>query len=205
MITHEQPARITHSDFSINGAMLQLRDTFPDQEKYFEDKEYDMIKSEHAFIYLINTELRYALLCTADASRDSVWRPLVGPNDDWPLAVCDYMSIDPKNDIISADRLHKDRIGENQLLFPSEKHRWYYVEGQQTCDLLVFRNIDSTGRRASKSNLGYRGGSLSPYRSPAMEMNLTPFSVGSFHAAFFNPHSRGVPRQSCEARFVAFR
>lgn len=100
----------------------------------------------------------------------------MGPNDDWPLAVCDYMSIDPKNDIISADRLHKDRIGENQLLFPSEKHRWYYVEGQQTCDLLVFRNIDSTGRRAR-----------------------------SFHAAFFNPHSRGVPRQSCEARFVAFR
>jgi hypothetical protein len=149
VITHEQPARITHSDYSVDGAMLQLRDSFPNQEEYFEDKEFDMIKSETTS-YLVDSEYHYAVLCAANGCRDSVWRPLLGPNDDWPLAVCDYTSIDPQNDIISADRLHKDRVGENQLLFPSKKHRWYYIEGQQTCDLLVFRNIDSTGRRASK-------------------------------------------------------
>ncbi|KAI1408049.1 putative CmcJ-like methyltransferase [Hypoxylon sp. FL1857] len=149
IITHEQPACLTHSDYSVHGALLQLESSFPGQEKYFENREFDMI---------------------------NVWRPLVGPNDDWPLALCDYTSIEPERDIIAADRLHVDRIGENQLLFPSKQHRWYYIKAQQPQNLLVFRNTDSTGRRAK-----------------------------AFHAAFFNPHSRGPPRQSIEARFVAFR
>lgn len=81
----------------------------------------------------------------------SVWRPLIGPNDDWPLAVCDYTTIDVENDIISADRLHHNRVCENQLLFANEKHRWYYVKNQQPHNLLVFRNTDSSGQRASES------------------------------------------------------
>ncbi|OTA87933.1 hypothetical protein M434DRAFT_130615 [Hypoxylon sp. CO27-5] len=149
IITHEQPACLAHSDYSIRGAILQLKNSFPGQEEYFENKEFDMI---------------------------NVWRPLVGPNDDWPLAICDYTSIEPEKDIIAADRLHVDRVGENQLLFPSKQHRWYYIKAQQPHNLLVFRNTDSTGQRAN-----------------------------AFHAAFFNPHSQGPPRQSIEARFVAFR
>jgi hypothetical protein len=50
-----------------------------------------------------------------------------------------------------SDLLHVDRIGENQLLHPNKQHRWYYVKGQQPEELLVFRNVDSTGQRASKS------------------------------------------------------
>lgn len=29
----------------------------------------------------------------------SVWRPLTGPTDDWPLALCDYTTIDTQEDI----------------------------------------------------------------------------------------------------------
>ena len=82
---------------------------------------------------------------------NSVWRPLIGPNDDWPLALCDYISIDTEHDVIVADLLYVNRIGENQLLYHNKRHQWYYIEGQQPDDLLVFRNIDSTGKRASKS------------------------------------------------------
>jgi len=146
---HEQPACVAHSDYSVRGAILQLKSSFPGQEKYFEDKEFDMI---------------------------NVWRPLIGPNDDWPLAVCDYSSINIGKDVTPADRLFEDRLGENQLLFHSEQHKWYYIEKQETQDLLVFRNTDSTGQRAR-----------------------------SFHAAFYNSASHSPPRQSCEARFVAFR
>ncbi|KAI1144799.1 putative CmcJ-like methyltransferase [Nemania diffusa] len=124
IITHEQPACLTHSDYSTYGARLQIESSFPRQERFFEGKEFDMI---------------------------NVWRPLIGPNDDWPLAVCDYTTIDVENDIISADRLHHNRVCENQLLFANEKHRWYYVKNQQPHNLLVFRNTDSSGQRASES------------------------------------------------------
>ena len=80
----------------------------------------------------------------------SVWRPLVGPNNDWPLALCDFTSVDVENDIVPSDLLHNDREAENVLLHPNSKHRWYYLQNQQIDELLVFRNIDSTGKRASK-------------------------------------------------------
>lgn len=75
----------------------------------------------------------------------------MGPNDDWPLAVCDYMTIDTKNDTIPSDRVNTNQLLENQLLFPNPEHRWYYIKGQRPCDLLVFRNTDTTGQRASMS------------------------------------------------------
>lgn len=148
IVKYEQPAAVAHSDYTPGGAIQQLKGSFPGQEAHFLDKEYDMI---------------------------NVWKPLVGPNNDWPLALCDYSTIQPA-DIVQADVLHVDRITENQLLHPNAQHRWYYVENQQHNDLIVFRNVDSMGKRA----------------------------VG-FHAAVPNPSSEGPPRTSVEVRFVAFR
>ncbi|KAK4236582.1 putative CmcJ-like methyltransferase [Achaetomium macrosporum] len=148
-VTHEQPAYTTHSDYSPRGALLQLHHSFPGQRAYFENCDFDMI---------------------------NVWRVLTGPNDDWPLTLCDFNSIDHGNDRIATDRMHKDHIGENELLFPNTKHKWYYIPGQLPDQLLVFRNTDASGLRSK-----------------------------AFHASFFSPQSRGPPRQSCEARFVAFR
>ena len=79
-----------------------------------------------------------------------MWKPLIGPNDDWPLGICDYTTVQPEG-IVKADVLHVDRVTENQLLYPDERHRWYFVKDQQTTDLIVFRNTDSTGTRAGRS------------------------------------------------------
>ncbi len=79
----------------------------------------------------------------------SLWRPLHGPNDDWPLVVCDFSSIE-EQDMILNDDLHRDRAVENTLLHSNEKHRWHYIGGQAIEDVLVFRVIDSTGKRARK-------------------------------------------------------
>lgn len=45
IVDYEQPACVAHSDYSVGGALLQLAASFPGQESYFEDKEFDMIKS----------------------------------------------------------------------------------------------------------------------------------------------------------------
>ncbi|KAI7288788.1 hypothetical protein KC343_g1093 [Hortaea werneckii] len=148
IITYEQPAAVAHVDYSLDGAIQQLKGSFPGQEAHFLNKDFDMI---------------------------NVWKPLIGPNDDWPLALCDYASIQ-SSDVAKADVLHTDRTTENKLLQFSDGHRWHYVEHQRTTDLIVFRNADSTDSRA----------------------------IG-FHAAIRNPQSEGAPRTSIEVRFVAFR
>jgi len=86
IVSHEQPACLEHSDYSVDGAMLQLKASFPGQEEFYKTAEFGIT---------------------------NVWRPLLGPNDDWPLALCDYTSIDSEHDIAIADLLHVSRIGEN--------------------------------------------------------------------------------------------
>lgn len=81
----------------------------------------------------------------------SVWRPLIGPNDDWPLAICDWTTVDPENDILLNDAIRRDRVDENSLLHHNEAHKWHYINGQNPSDLFVFRNVDSFGRRPRKS------------------------------------------------------
>ncbi|CAN9409405.1 unnamed protein product [Alternaria alternata] len=82
--------------------------------------------------------------------REAVWRPLKGPNNDWPLALCDWTTIDQENDIRLNDGLRKDRIDENSLLHFNQSHKWYYIKNQMPSDLIVFRQADSTNKLASK-------------------------------------------------------
>ncbi|KAI9684530.1 MAG: hypothetical protein M1822_005618 [Bathelium mastoideum] len=163
------------SDY-VNEIKAILHERFPDYDR-IEAFEFVVCTVQlyfpHQYIYGTGQEDFFR---GRDLDLINVWRPIVGPNDDWPLAICDYTSIDPENDVAVSDLLHPDRIGENQLLHPNKQHRWYYIEGQQTDDLLVFRNVDSTGKRAK-----------------------------AFHCAFFNPKSTSPPRLSCEVRFVGLR
>lgn len=80
----------------------------------------------------------------------SVWRVLRGPNNDWPLAVCDHRTIDHRHDVIANDVLHEDSVGENWLLHKSSRHSWYYLSDQRVEDLIVFRNTDSKELRPSE-------------------------------------------------------
>ena len=45
VVKYEQPAALAHSDYTPGGAIEQLKGSFPGQEAYFLDKEFDMIKS----------------------------------------------------------------------------------------------------------------------------------------------------------------
>ncbi|KXH32243.1 methyltransferase CmcJ [Colletotrichum nymphaeae SA-01] len=148
LVTHEQPATRPHCDYSIRGVAIQLQMCFPGQLEFFDGKDYDLL---------------------------NIWRPLTGPNDDYPLTLCDYTSI-ASDDIFDSDAVHRDRVSENSLLHPNKKHRWHYIAGQMPDDILVFRNTDSKGTRPR-----------------------------AFHCAVNNPLSKSPLRQSMEIRFVAFR
>ncbi|KAF4992900.1 hypothetical protein FGRMN_6843 [Fusarium graminum] len=127
--THKQPATKPHADVTPLGAIMELSHVFPGQEQFFKGTDYDII---------------------------NVWRPLHGPNNDWPLAICDWTTIDPERDIVISDSIGRDRLDEHSLLHHNPVHKWYYIKDQAPSDLFVFRNTDSLDKRplASHNHLG---------------------------------------------------
>ena len=120
----------------------------------------------------------------------NLWRAISTPPQDWPLAVCDAQSVDPKegtpNLMIRCDKLPDlDSLGpiENEEALPaaflfeySEDHRWYYYSDMKEDELLVFKLFDSENPSG---------------RCP--------------HAAFFDGTRKDAnPRESVEIRTVAY-
>ncbi|OIW32922.1 hypothetical protein CONLIGDRAFT_695192 [Coniochaeta ligniaria NRRL 30616] len=73
----------------------------------------------------------------------NVWRPLFGPLQDWPLALCDYGSIDPHADLIASDNIYTHLVTETYNVFHRPYHRWYYLRDMNPDEVLVFKTYDS--------------------------------------------------------------
>ncbi|CAI6089576.1 unnamed protein product [Clonostachys chloroleuca] len=114
-----QPAAVPHTDFSVAGALRRMAEILPGEEDQYIHREFDLI---------------------------NVWKVLKGPNNDWPLAVCDYKTVDLSADTTANDALHLTGVGENWLLHHNNKQRWYYFSSMDIDDLIVFRNSDSKGK-----------------------------------------------------------
>lgn len=108
----------------------------------------------------------------------NVWRPIRGPLQDSPLAVCDSSTLKPE-DLMASDLIYPDRVTETYSLAYSPAHRWYYFPKMQRNEALVFKGFDSD--RAAKTR-------------------FTP------HTAFDDPTAPAdrLPRESIEVRALAF-
>ena len=108
----------------------------------------------------------------------NVWRPIRGPLEDWPLALCDARSIAP-GDLIATDLLYEDRIGETYSVRFNPAHRWLYAPRMTRDEVLLFRCYDSTESGSAR---------------------FVP------HAAFKDPTASpaAAPRESIELRCLAF-
>ena len=108
----------------------------------------------------------------------NVWRPIRGPLQDAPLAVCDARSIAP-GDRIAADLIYRDRTTETYSFNYSPDHRWYYYPEMAQSEAIIFKGFDSDqGARAR-------------------------FTA---HTAFDDPGAPAMvlPRESIEARALIF-
>lgn len=72
----------------------------------------------------------------------NLWRPLLHPAIDTPLAVCDARTVDDK-DWVSADLIYQERQGQLYLSTFSTRHEWYYYPGMDVDEVLVFKTFDS--------------------------------------------------------------
>jgi hypothetical protein len=95
----------------------------------------------------------------------NLWRPIVGPVLDNPLAVCEAHSVSPE-DLVPTDILH---FGEDDLAVPrhsgqiysvrhSPEHRWFYVSEMGPDEALLLKCYDShtDGRARFMPHTGFR-------------------------------------------------
>ena len=72
----------------------------------------------------------------------NVWRPIVGPLFDAPLAVCDAQSV-TEGDLVGQDLIYRDRTGEIYGLTFNPAHRWFYAPAMQSDEVLLLKCFDS--------------------------------------------------------------
>ena len=146
----QEPVKVAHNDYTLKSGPQRVRDLLPDQADA-------LLKNRFAII--------------------NVWRPIRGPVQESPLAVCDAQSM-AREDFVKHVLKYRDRDGEVYSVAFNPNHRWYYIPNQQKEEVLLLKCYDSDGRRAR-------------------------FTA---HSAFEDPTSppNAAPRESVEVRTLVF-
>jgi hypothetical protein len=146
-----EPVKFAHNDYTLKSGPQRVRDLMGDEAE-------ELLKHRFAEI--------------------NVWRPIRGPVEESPLAVCDAQSM-KLQDFIATDLKYRDRTGEVYSVAYNPTHRWYYFPKMQRDEALLLKCYDSaTDGRAR-------------------------FTA---HTAFEDPTSpsNATPRESIEARMLVF-
>ncbi|KAJ5406329.1 hypothetical protein N7465_007613 [Penicillium sp. CMV-2018d] len=74
----------------------------------------------------------------------NMWRPINGPVEDQPLAVCDGRTVDTSR-LVETDMTRGDYTGTMlyPLYEPGNIRQWYYLSRQGVEDVLLFKSFDS--------------------------------------------------------------
>lgn len=73
----------------------------------------------------------------------NLWRPIHHAAWDWPLAFCDFRSIDVKNDLVPTDLVYPDRKGETLSVKYNPNHKWKYLKGMEPDEFALIKCFDS--------------------------------------------------------------
>jgi hypothetical protein len=144
------PATRVHNDYTVTSAPKRVRDLFPQPEA-------DALLQK-----------RFAII--------NLWRPIRGPLEDAPLALCDASSASEQDFIVSA-LVYPDRVGETYGVAYSDRQQWFYFPDMEPDEAILLKCFDSDEERA----------------------RFTP------HGAFQDPIiAKPRPRESIELRTLAF-
>jgi len=72
----------------------------------------------------------------------NIWRPLNGPIENYPLAVCDGRTA-PAANMLEADRISRSYQGDTLFTMFQKGYDWYYLSGQKNDEPLIFKGFDS--------------------------------------------------------------
>jgi hypothetical protein len=110
-----QPVTRVHVDHTAKSGPQRVRDLLPDEAE-------ELLRGR---VQVIN-----------------IWRPIRGPLQDSPLAVCDARSVEEK-DLVPSDLVYPNRTGETYSVTYSQSHRWFYVPSMRADEALLLKCYDS--------------------------------------------------------------
>jgi hypothetical protein len=110
-----EPASLVHNDYTANSGYVCLRENLGAEAELLAAGRFQIV---------------------------NIWRPLVDPVEDYPLALCDARSID-RLDLIDTERRAPNHTGEIQLAVHSAAQRWYYFSAMRPPEVLLFKTFDS--------------------------------------------------------------
>ena len=110
-----QPATRVHVDHTARSGPQRVRDLLPDEAD-------ELLKGR---VQVVN-----------------LWRPIRGPLEDAPLALCDARTVD-EHDLVASDLVYKDRVGETYSVTYNPAHKWYYAPELRRDEALLLKIMDS--------------------------------------------------------------
>lgn len=110
-----QPATRVHVDHTARSGPQRVRDLLPDEAD-------ELLKGR---VQVIN-----------------LWRPIKGPLQDAPLALCDARTVG-EGDLVTSDLVYKNRVGETYSVTYNPAHRWYYAPELRRDEALLLKIMDS--------------------------------------------------------------
>lgn len=69
----------------------------------------------------------------------NLWRPISCAALDWPLALCDFRSVDVKKDLAPVALIYPDREGETFGVKFNEGHKWKYMRGMEPDEFVLIK------------------------------------------------------------------
>ena len=149
-----QPVPRVHVDHTVRSGPQRVRDLIPDEAD-------ELLKGR---VEVIN-----------------LWRPIRGPLQDFPIAVCDAASV-RFEELVPSDLIYPQRVGETYQVLYSPAHRWYYVPEMQVYEALLIKCFDSqTDGRA-------RFAPHSAFRDPTTPADAAPRESIEVRTLVFHRH-----------------
>lgn len=146
-----EPAYLVHNDYTSNSGFVCLKESLGDEAEKLAQGRFQIL---------------------------NIWRPLVDPVEDYPLALCDRRSL-KASDLVDTERRAPNHTGEIQLALHRKEQRWFYFSRMRPDEVLLFKTFDS------------------------VEGGVNPCSI---HSAIRLPDAPAdaKPRESIEARALVF-
>ena len=69
----------------------------------------------------------------------NLWRPISHVAYDWPLALCDFRSVNPGRDTFPVSLIYPDRAGETMGVQYSPDYKWKYFYGMTPEEIVLIK------------------------------------------------------------------
>jgi hypothetical protein len=146
-----EPVRVVHNDYTPRSGPQRIRDLLPAEAE-------DLLGRRYVFI--------------------NVWKPIKGPVEEAPLAVCDARTI-AAQDWVATELRYPDRRGEVYSVAFNPAHRWYYFPRMEQDEALLIKCYDSAedGRARFAAHSAFDDPTTAPGAPPRQSIEIRTIAL----------------------------